>query len=784
MTTNNDLRVTETKSPYRFYDGGFDRDAFQKNIDIYKNWREKTLNHFILSDEECDAKDNPNGIFASVEFIAIVDKLKEKIKDNYLIKIGYSAGKDSSVLLLSYTVAMMELKIEGFTPKFNGVVVHIDTLIEQPLVSNLAKNSMYELSMFIKQNGLNIDLLVGRPAFSSSFIGRVISGRGLPTTVASTVRQCAIDLKVTPSNSTFKKHLKSLNLKAAKEPKKNNEVKVLLLLGSRDDEGALRAASIKKFGGTNNNLDITFIDDLKLNPKKEYGAYVLKSYTTQTIWNTLQFAGTDEGKVIPSFMNNYDETVRVYADSMGSCVYFDFSSADESQQTEKCSARHGCFACQAVGQSDKSMENLLSTGNYEYLRSLSRIRDYISKTHWDWGERRPFYRSIDKDGYAKVQPNTYSFDKCKRILHAMITADCLEQYRAEDLAYMHYSGERCLTPSEMKLMEPQFQHVTKADVVMLDFLWAFDQFAPRPYEALKIWNDVYEKGIYDQLLDVDDMPFVPKTTQPKEMFLYVGDDWSMNGLNEGFIDRIYDAFDSFRDSMNLPFDDAMSLDETDYDHDMGLLDFIKSDKFKLDNHELKSGSVLVESRNGPIQMQHIETSNTMMVNADAMEYYFLDADFYLKKNEGYTPISAALSMAQSGTIYLANGKQVKYNEMAQRQQWMSAKNLLGSITYDEVLARNDLKLFTKKEKDLAIIQCNPELVIPVLNIDDDIVIVSIFDADEEVIDHELLSSEQLLYFDFEDEDFNTTQLRNESVKASRYKPKKVEDEAKQLGFTF
>lgn len=605
----------------------------------FLDWREKVLWHHILGEE------NEDGFITGLMFIEVVDNYKKALRDGYIAQIGVSFGKDSGVLLLAFYIACVELKLEGFKPEHNSIIVHSDTRVDNPEISNLAKKHWNQLVMQVVSLDLPIDFVLAQPSFSQSFVGRVVTGRGLPTTTSSNVRQCSMDLKVNPSTQAVNQYLRKNGIKL-------KENKVALFLGSRDDESVIRSKSIASKGGTSNPFSLTF-DESTL----RYNAYFIKHFTTSMIWEILTFSGED--KLIPSFINNYDDVITVYADSSSECIMF-ATSKTEAANSASCGSRHGCWTCLVSGGRDKSMESLIENDEkYAYLKPLNRIRNYISLTHYDWEARVITNRGIDKFGYTKIQPDLYGFAKVRRILHGMITADHLEEERAYQVATDIVEGRIPDTAENWEMATPRFQTITAEDCLRIEYLWSFHSFSDKPFQAIEIWKDVYEHGIYELFEDVDDMEEVKRTPQPAPYYLHVGSDWTDKGLNQGLIDHEYEAVAFDSEGLRVAY--GTSANETFFAMPVG-------------------------------------QSSSLAVSEEAAEMLKLTPkDFLSRSYEGYHPTRAAIQLLRSGAISIAKGKIGVYQKMAQRQQFYSARKLNGQISLTEALARSDLNLLSREQ---------------------------------------------------------------------------------------
>ncbi|WP_199438611.1 hypothetical protein [Vibrio owensii] len=600
-------------------------------------WRSEIRNHAVFS----EPFENNQGVgdlpYYQVIF-NIVDRLKQLIKDNYVLMAGVSFGKDSSALLVFFLIAYGELKNEGYKVKNPGLVLHTGTRIEQPEVSSLAVEQWNTLIESIAELQLPIEMRFGEPTFSSSFLGRVVTGRAMPTISASTYRECSSDLKVTPGQQIIKNYIKEIN-------KVDPTAKPCLLLGVRDEEGTIRASSISEHGGQEDPLAVTWLEKTQ-----QHVCYPIKDFTVSSVWEVLTLSGKDK-QVIPS-MIGFERTVTVYADSSGECVFL-ASDKKEKQQSSACGARHGCALCVVSGSRDKSMDALLQNPKYEYLRQLSRVREYLFKTHFDWNDRNLWARSINKFGYAEIKPEAYSFNKCRTILHALLTADCLEQIRAREHEYMLRGGELDFTEHNRRMAKPQFQFVTKEDLLMIEFQWGLHQFSSRAFEALNLWHEVYANANYEMLEWIDDFETIPNTPQPKPMYIYIGSDWSENGLNPGLRDH--------------------ELETVLDDPSLALVARLK---------KMSTGDEYVYYTSQIPESSSIEASEII---ADAMTS---DGSLWLRDRDKL-PLAGPLKLLRMNGISIAKGRAHTYFVMAQRAQWWRGKGLYGDMSMEQLIDKQD-----------------------------------------------------------------------------------------------
>lgn len=127
-------------------------------------------------------------------------------------------------------IALLKAIDDGYRDciSLNHYIIHSNPEIDNPEMSHIAQKAMSELKKFIVKYDLPVQILVSTPNLASSWTGKILSGRGLPTFACSVSRQCTHDYKISASDKLRNAYLKAVNLSLAD---------ITLLLGSRDLEG-------------------------------------------------------------------------------------------------------------------------------------------------------------------------------------------------------------------------------------------------------------------------------------------------------------------------------------------------------------------------------------------------------------------------------------------------------------------------------------------------------------------------------------------------------------------
>lgn len=273
-----------------------------------------------------------------------VEAIYKGLTGGWTMMLGYSSGKDSEALLHLFLMALIRAVRTGAITSRHHFILNTDTLIENPEVHWLAQKKLASLQVFIDKENLPLTIVKGMPSVTSSWTGRILTGRGLPTFTNSNARQCTHELKISSAERA----------KAAFLNGKKVNGRVCLMLGSRDAESTTRAGNIAKKQGSANQV-----------VKKRGGGelYPVKNWLASDIWEFLLSCGASMSHPLPSYLDSNTETAEMYRSATGECVW----TMKDKKQSDSCGARFGCWACQAVGL-DKSMQSLLNSDPQRYCQ--------------------------------------------------------------------------------------------------------------------------------------------------------------------------------------------------------------------------------------------------------------------------------------------------------------------------------------------------------------------------------------------------------------------------------
>ncbi len=420
-----------------------------------------------------------------------IEAIKTVAEAGHPLVVLASGGKDSTVVTCLTIAAMQAIKASGM-PVPPLYMLSSDTGIENPEVLALLHETHRSIVITGEEQGFEVHSHIVRPRLSERWWVGIIGGDQMPSFPDGRAH-CSVDMKIAPMSRAIKAIQKEVASRGFRGP--------VTLLGTRFDESRVRGASMMARGESSRALREATVGGVtcqSLSPICEWSA--------ESVWAYLQGAGTS-GRY-PGYRRSFNEIYALYdAAAGGECVLVE--TQDQVRKAEGCgSGRFGCHQCARVKR-DRSVENMLLLPEFEYLRPLHDLREYMRLTRFGLQRRRWLGRSIDDEtGALAVFPNAYSAEECASLLRMVLTIDRQERERAAS-----------------ESQDPRFQNLTLEDVVAIDFRWSMNGLH-RPHEALRIWREI---GMGRGLLDVPHVHESPKVEIPDADRL-PGDQASWNSL--------------------------------------------------------------------------------------------------------------------------------------------------------------------------------------------------------------------------------------------------------------
>ncbi|SFG68629.1 DNA phosphorothioation system sulfurtransferase DndC [Neptunomonas qingdaonensis] len=287
------------------------------------------------------------------DFVAEVQRIYCTDKRPWVI--GYSGGKDSTVIVTLVYLALLGLEPERRSkPVF---IVSSDTLVETPVVVDMITRTLKMIEDGARRDELPITTHLVTPKTDATFWVSLL-GKGYPAPTRQ-FRWCTERIKIDPVSLFIKEKVAQFD-------------EVILLLGSRSDESASRAQVIArhKIDGSRLARHTTLPNAYIYTP--------IDTWNTNDVWSLLRGAYkysdfVDEWESPWGTSNLPLWTLYLNSSNQGECPLV----IDDS--TPSCgNSRFGCWTCTVVTK-DKAMEGLIKNGE-EWMSPLLRYRDLLAST--------------------------------------------------------------------------------------------------------------------------------------------------------------------------------------------------------------------------------------------------------------------------------------------------------------------------------------------------------------------------------------------------------------------
>lgn len=335
----------------------------------------------------------------------IIDELKDQYTEfDRCMRpwiIGFSGGKDSTVLLTLTWIAMQELKEEGILLHRNVYVVCNDTMVENPIIEEYVTSVLTTIQKAAKEQHLPISVATTTPELEDSFWCCVI-GKGYPVPNNS-FRFCTEKMKIKPTSRFITDQVAT-------------EGEAIVLVGTRLSESQARKRSIRKHEIKGHRLS-----KHPLNPNT-FTYAPIKELMIEEIWWIIN--------TIPSPWG-FDNQIlfKIYLDASADDYECPTVVTDNSHTT--CGqSRFGCWVCTVVKE-DKSMSALIKNGigwMTPLLEFRNRLINNRNVSDLRCETRRNGQRAVDESGHKM---GNYTMEYRIQILRELLTIQKETQdYRA------------------------------------------------------------------------------------------------------------------------------------------------------------------------------------------------------------------------------------------------------------------------------------------------------------------------------------------------------------------
>ena len=304
----------------------------------------------------------------------------EELKDQYMEAdkncrpwiIGFSGGKDSTVLLMLTWITMQELREEGQPLHRRVYVVCNDTMVENPVIEEYVSTVLLKIADAAREQFLPVQVVTTTPQLEDTFWSCVI-GKGYPVPNNS-FRFCTEKMKIKPTSKFITDQVVA-------------DGEAIVLVGTRLTESQQRERSIRRHEIKGHRLS-----KHPLNPNT-FTYAPIKELMLEEVWWIINS--------IPSPWR-FDNQIlfNIYLDASADDYECPTVVTDDSHRS--CGqSRFGCWICTVVKE-DKSMSSLIKNG-VEWMKPLLDYRDKLVEHRNDSEKRsdtrRNGQRAVDETGH-------------------------------------------------------------------------------------------------------------------------------------------------------------------------------------------------------------------------------------------------------------------------------------------------------------------------------------------------------------------------------------------------
>ena len=375
-----------------------------------------------------------------------IEYIVDEILDQYMYAdtsfrpwiIGFSGGKDSTVLLTLVWLALRKIKRDTITPfqlRRPIYVVCNDTMVENPIIATYVDEVLAQIETKAREEDLPIFVRKTEPKLEDSFWVNVI-GKGYP--VPNTAfRWCTDKMKIKPTARFIIEQVDECG-------------EAIILIGTRKAESATRARSIKKhevYGKRLTNHTIL---------RNTYVYAPIKALMLEEVWYIIN--------AIPSPWG-FDNSIlfNIYKDASADDYECPTVVTDKSHGS--CGqSRFGCWVCTVV-KDDKSMRSLIKNGR-EWMKPLYDFRIEIDQERNIIENRMPYRR----DGRRAINDmGPYVFSYRAKMLRRLLEVQ-----------------------HDLQKHDPKIKLISDQELIAIQVNWYRDfNFG---YQVSEIYNSIYKES--------------------------------------------------------------------------------------------------------------------------------------------------------------------------------------------------------------------------------------------------------------------------------------------------
>lgn len=380
-----------------------------------------------------------------------VEAIIDEIIDQYAFEdqsdrpwiVGFSGGKDSTVLLTLVWIALERIKETLPYPKQlkrKVFVVCNDTMVENPIISSYTDDVLIKIEEAARDKGLPIIVKKTTPKLEETYWTNVI-GKGYPVP-NNAFRWCTDKLKIRPTSHFLLEQI-------------DEKGEAIVLLGTRYDESASRERSMRKHEVEGRRLS---------HHNSTANTYVyapIKELVLEEIWYIINAVPSPWG---------FDNSIlfQIYSDA--SADDYECPTVVTTKEHTSCGqSRFGCWTCTVVTK-DKSMSALIDNGLH-WMKPLLEYRDSLVENRNLTENRLPTRRNgqpaVTEDGHNQ---GNYTPGYRARMLRELLTIQ-----------------------KEVQKERPHLNLITNQELIAIQVTWNRDLIFD--FHVGDIYKEVYGKEI-------------------------------------------------------------------------------------------------------------------------------------------------------------------------------------------------------------------------------------------------------------------------------------------------
>ncbi len=357
--------------------------------------------------------------------------------------IGFSGGKDSTVLLTLVWIALQRFRDANPYPYQLKRPVHVvcnDTMVENPIIASYVEDVLAKIDASAREQNMPVFVKKTTPKLEETFWTNVI-GKGYPVP-NNTFRWCTDKLKIRPTSNFLLDQI-------------DEKGEAIVLLGTRYDESATRERSMKKHEVEGKRLS-------KHNTTANTYVYApIREMMLEEIWYVINTITSPWG---------FDNSIlfQIYSDA--SADDYECPTVVTNKTHSSCGqSRFGCWTCTVV-KKDKSMTALIDNGQ-NWMQPLLDFRNKLvedrNKSENRSDTRRNGMPAVDEDGHRSGNYEDH--------YRARILSDLLEIQK------------------EIQKEKPHINLITNQELIAIQVLWNRDMIFD--FNVGDIYRQVYNKEI-------------------------------------------------------------------------------------------------------------------------------------------------------------------------------------------------------------------------------------------------------------------------------------------------